>query len=145
MSTIFNLDSPIMRALSRMADLLILNLLTLLCCIPVVTAGAALTAMIGFYLYDVMDGSVRGHFANIRIYTDDGIELPLGNYISAPLFTTYTTKTKLEIPVKVEKITSPKMNVILDISFEGRPTSALVKATLYAGNYTSVCAKRPGI
>lgn len=45
MSTIFNLDSPIMRALSRMADLLILNLITLLCCLPIITAGASLTAM----------------------------------------------------------------------------------------------------
>lgn len=44
MSTIFNLDSPIMRALSRMADLLILNLLTLLLCLPIITAGASLTA-----------------------------------------------------------------------------------------------------
>lgn len=45
MGTIFNLDSPIMRALSRMADLLVLNLLTLVCCIPVITAGASLTAL----------------------------------------------------------------------------------------------------
>lgn len=44
MGNIFNLDSPIMRALSRMTDLLILNLLTLVCCIPIVTAGASLTA-----------------------------------------------------------------------------------------------------
>lgn len=95
------------------------------------------------YLYDVMDGSVRGHFANIRIYTDEGISLPLGNYISAPIFTTYTTKTKLEVPLRVEKITSPKMNIIFDISFEGRPTSALVKAVFYAGEHIGVCAKRP--
>lgn len=44
MGTIFNLDSPLMRALGRMADLLILNLLTLLFCLPIVTAGASLTA-----------------------------------------------------------------------------------------------------
>ena len=110
---------------------------------PFVKQGDEITLTL--YLYDVMDGSVRGHFANIKIYTDDGIELPLGNYISAPLFTTYTTKTKLEIPVRVEKISSPKMNVIFDISFEGRPTSALIKATLYAGTHTTVCAKRPTV
>ncbi len=45
MSHIFNLDSPVMSFLSRLADLVWLNLLTLLCCIPVVTAGAALTAL----------------------------------------------------------------------------------------------------
>jgi hypothetical protein len=108
---------------------------------PFVNQGDELTLTL--YIYDVMDGSVRGHFANIRIYTDEGISLPLGNYISAPIFTTYTTKTKLEVPLRVEKITSPKMNIIFDISFEGRPTSALVKAVLYAGEHIGVCAKRP--
>lgn len=42
---LFNLDSPLMQALNKVADLLWLNVLTLLCCLPVVTAGAALTAM----------------------------------------------------------------------------------------------------
>ncbi len=42
---IFNLDSPFMQTLSKIADLMILNVITLLFCIPVVTAGAALTAM----------------------------------------------------------------------------------------------------
>ncbi len=45
MGKFFNPDSPIMRFLSRMTDLLWLNVLVLICCIPVVTAGAALTAM----------------------------------------------------------------------------------------------------
>ncbi|MBR1471416.1 MAG: YesL family protein [Lachnospiraceae bacterium] len=39
------LDSPFMRFLSILADLMILNMLTLLLCIPVVTAGASFTAM----------------------------------------------------------------------------------------------------
>ena len=34
-----------MRALSQLSDLVILNLLTLLCCVPVVTAGASFAAM----------------------------------------------------------------------------------------------------
>ena len=41
----FNLDSPVMQALGKMADLMWLNILTLICCIPVVTVGASLTAM----------------------------------------------------------------------------------------------------
>ena len=45
MNRIFDLDSPIMTFLSRLADLVWLNLLTLICCIPVVTAGAAFTAL----------------------------------------------------------------------------------------------------
>ncbi len=45
MDKLFNLDSPVMRALNKMADLLWLNVLTVLLCIPVITGGAALTAM----------------------------------------------------------------------------------------------------
>lgn len=41
----FDLDSPLMQGLSKMADLLWLNVLTVICCLPVVTAGASLTAL----------------------------------------------------------------------------------------------------
>ncbi len=41
----FDIDSPLTHLLNRLADLMILNLLTLALCIPVVTAGAAITAM----------------------------------------------------------------------------------------------------
>ncbi len=44
-----------MRAMSVVADLLLLNLLTVLCSVPVLTAGAAFTA-----LYDRMIRMVRG-------------------------------------------------------------------------------------
>lgn len=44
-STIFNLDNGIMRFFSRVIDLVILNLLFIICCIPIVTIGASLTAM----------------------------------------------------------------------------------------------------
>lgn len=108
---------------------------------PFVKQGDTFTLTL--YLYDLMDGSCRGHYANIKIYTDDGITLPYGSCISAPVLTTYTSKTKLTVPVTAERITSPKMNVIFDIGIEGRPTAALVKATLYAGEHESVCEKRP--
>lgn len=42
---LFNLDSPLMTMLTKLANLMILNFLTLLCCIPIVTAGAAVTAL----------------------------------------------------------------------------------------------------
>ena len=42
---IFNLDSPFMQFLTKVANLMILNMLTLVCCIPIVTGGAAVTAM----------------------------------------------------------------------------------------------------
>lgn len=38
-------NSPIMRFLERVFDLIVLNLMTLLLCIPIVTAGAAMTAL----------------------------------------------------------------------------------------------------
>lgn len=40
----FRYDSGIMSFLGKVADILILNLLTLLCCIPIVTIGASITA-----------------------------------------------------------------------------------------------------
>ena len=46
---LFDSDSPLIRGLSRFFDLLLLAILTSICCIPIVTAGAAVTAM-----YDVM-------------------------------------------------------------------------------------------
>ncbi|MBO7357399.1 MAG: DUF624 domain-containing protein [Lachnospiraceae bacterium] len=45
MGKFFDQNSPLMRFLSRMTDLLWLNVLVLICCIPIITAGAALTAM----------------------------------------------------------------------------------------------------
>ena len=45
MKWFFDSDKPVMRALSTMADLLVLNLLTIVCSLPIVTAGAALTAL----------------------------------------------------------------------------------------------------
>lgn len=39
------IDSPFMKFLGTMADLMILNMLTVLCCVPIVTAGASFTAM----------------------------------------------------------------------------------------------------
>lgn len=45
MNRLFNPDSPIMQFLSRVADIIILNVLWLVLCIPIVTIGAATTAL----------------------------------------------------------------------------------------------------
>jgi uncharacterized membrane protein YesL len=42
---LFSLDNPVMRFLSRVADVMALNLLFIICSIPIVTIGASLTAM----------------------------------------------------------------------------------------------------
>lgn len=40
----FDYDSPLMQFLTKVANLMIINGLTLLCCLPIITTGAALTA-----------------------------------------------------------------------------------------------------
>lgn len=55
MKKIFRSDSPVMKALTIAADLLILNLLTLVLSLPLITMGAAVTAM-----NDIVIHIVRG-------------------------------------------------------------------------------------
>ena len=45
MSRAFNFEGPVFTFLSRLADLFWLNLLFIVCCIPVITIGAATTAL----------------------------------------------------------------------------------------------------
>lgn len=40
-----DIDGPLIQFLSKMADLMWLNILTMVCCIPIITAGASLTAL----------------------------------------------------------------------------------------------------
>ena len=58
---IFDLDNPLMRFLSKVADLLALNLLFLLCSIPIFTIGASLTAM--YYCFFKMKDQEEGYLA----------------------------------------------------------------------------------
>ena len=60
-----NIDSPFMQVMNKVADLMILNLLTVVCMIPLVTTGAALTAMHYQVLKIVRDEEcyiVKGYF-----------------------------------------------------------------------------------
>ena len=45
MKNFFKMEGKFFNILSKIADLLWLNLLTILCCVPVITAGASITAM----------------------------------------------------------------------------------------------------
>jgi len=60
MSRIFDLDGPVMRFLTKFADLMILNICTLIGCIPIFTIGASLTGM-----HYVLLKMVRGQEAYI--------------------------------------------------------------------------------
>ena len=45
MRSLFNLDNPFMNLLARACDLIVANMLFLLCCLPVVTIGASTAAL----------------------------------------------------------------------------------------------------
>ena len=59
MKNFFQMDGPVMRAMSDLSTLVILNLVTMLCCLPVVTAGASLSAM--HYILMQMPDEQVGH------------------------------------------------------------------------------------
>ena len=66
---LFNPDSRIMIFLSRVADLVILNILWLVCCVPVVTIGASTTAMyhvIRHWQQDSVSSIVRDFFQSFK-------------------------------------------------------------------------------
>lgn len=64
-----DMDSPFMRFLNRVADLMIMNFLMMLCCIPVITAGAAFTAM-HYVLLKIVRGEegylIKGFFKSFK-------------------------------------------------------------------------------
>lgn len=66
---IFNLDSPVMVFLSKVANLMILNVLTIICCIPIFTVGASITALYYVTLKMVKDEDpyiVKGYFKSFK-------------------------------------------------------------------------------
>ena len=69
MSSFFSMDSPFFSFMSRLADIVLLNLLYIICCLPVFTIGAATSAL----YYQVMKMSkneesyvFRGFFKAFR-------------------------------------------------------------------------------
>ena len=65
MKSIFNLESPLMQMLTRAGDMILLNVLFLICCIPVITAGASIAAMhkmMQELIYETDSGTFKGFF-----------------------------------------------------------------------------------
>ena len=64
MRNFFSLDNPVMRFLDTMADLIILNILFIVCSIPIITLGASATAMcyVTLKMRDREEGSVFRNF-----------------------------------------------------------------------------------
>ncbi len=69
MGKFLDMDSPVMRFLNRVGDLMIMNFLMMLCCIPVITAGAAFTAM-HYVLLKIVRGEegylIKGFFKSFK-------------------------------------------------------------------------------
>ncbi len=69
MGKFFDMDSPFMRVLNRVGDLMIMNFLMILCCIPVITVGAAYTAM-HYVLLKIVRGEegylIKGFFKSFK-------------------------------------------------------------------------------
>ena len=61
MRNLFSMDSGLFRFLTRLADLMILNILFILCCIPIVTIGASITAL--YYVTLKMAVNEEGYIA----------------------------------------------------------------------------------
>lgn len=69
MKGLFAMDSKPVRVMSRVGDLMLLNLLLLFCSLPVITFGAALTAAYDMtlrILRDEDEGTVKGFFRAFR-------------------------------------------------------------------------------
>ena len=80
---IFNINSPLMQKLGLLFDLMVLNVLTILCSLPVITAGAAVAA-----LYDSI----------WRLRRSEGTLLK--NYFRA-FFSNFGQATKMFLPLLV--------------------------------------------
>lgn len=57
MDNLFKVDSKFMQMMNKFADLMYLDILTLICCIPIITIGPALTAM---------------HYVLLKMYRNEG-------------------------------------------------------------------------
>ena len=80
MDRFFSMDNKFFTFMSRVADLIILNILCLLCCIPVVTIGPSLTALFYVTLKMVRNEEsyiARGFFKSFKENLKQGIVINL--------------------------------------------------------------------
>lgn len=69
MRELFNIESPFMQLLTRVGDLIIVNFLFLVCCVPIVTIGAATAALHKVtqdIVHDTDNGIVKTFFRAFR-------------------------------------------------------------------------------
>lgn len=93
----FNPDSPIMRFLEKIGNLIILNLVMIICCIPIVTIGPAVTAAHWVTLKLVRDeegGIVQDFLHSFRVNLKQGIgvgmiALVVGTFLGLEIYWIY--------------------------------------------------------
>lgn len=80
MDRFFNMDNKFFTFMSRVADLIILNILCIVCCIPIVTIGPSISAMFYVTLKMVRNEEsyiVRGFFKSFKQNLKQGIIINL--------------------------------------------------------------------
>ena len=80
MDKIFNLDSKLMQLMTKFADIMFLNVLTIICCLPIVTIGPATTAMhyVLLKMYrNEYDGILKPYFKSFKENFKQGILIGL--------------------------------------------------------------------
>lgn len=77
MKNLFHPEGPVVRFLGRIAELMALNVCFLLCCLPVVTIGASVTALYGSLFTREEDGAFRRFFRQFRSNFRQGTVLGL--------------------------------------------------------------------
>ena len=80
MDKIFNLDSKLMQTMNKFADIMLLNVVTLICCLPIITIGPAITAMHYVLLKmfrNECDAVLKNYFKSFKENFKQGILLGL--------------------------------------------------------------------
>lgn len=95
---LFSVDSPFISAVGYITDLIILNLLWIICCVPIITIGTSTTALYGCFLNRHKESSIIKIFfsefkSNFKQSTILWLIQLVGLFFVASNFWFYMTKT----------------------------------------------------
>ncbi len=110
MGGLFDINSKFMQFLYKAADLILLNVLTLVCCIPIVTIGPAFSAM---------------HYVLLRIYRNEGSGL------LRDFFHSFVGNLKQGIVLTVGYLLYFLL-LLLDYQLASRTETGILRIVLYA-------------
>ena len=111
MGKLFDMDGPLLRGLNKLADLMWLNILTIICCLPVFTAGAAITAAhyVELKIHRNEEGYItREFFKSFKMNFKQSTVIGLINIILVAVFATdiylMRENSSLQLPKVVQVI-----------------------------------------